>query len=394
MKVLVISPGYLPVPATNGGAIEHLIDTITEENEKEKKCLFTIIGIKTNTEIQKNLKEYTNYKYINNNSLIFKIKRIIFSLINKFPNIYIGNAYINEVTKIIKKNKDKYDKVIIENNPLYILKIKKYFKCPIYLHLHNDYLNKDSKLSKKVYYNYDKILTVSNFIGNRVKEIDTNATKVYTLYNGIDTERFMQQISREEKRNIRAKYGIAENDFVYLYTGRLTKQKGIKELVIAFNNLCEKHKNIKLLIVGSSDFKKGKNNSFIKELKALAKNKEIIFTGYIDNSLIWKLYKISDCQVVPSIINEALGDVVIEGLASELPLVVNNVGGIPEIVENDSALLCDKNNLINSLIINLEKIYLNQDLKTRLISNNLNKVKKFSKEIFYKNYIDIISERE
>ena len=36
MKVLVISPGYLPVPATNGGAIEHLIDAITEENEKEK----------------------------------------------------------------------------------------------------------------------------------------------------------------------------------------------------------------------------------------------------------------------------------------------------------------------------------------------------------------------
>ena len=105
MKILIISPGYLPVPAINGGAVESLIDTIVNENEKQQKITITVIGINSKNDNNDLILNSTIYKYINNKSLLFKIKKVIYALINKIPNIYIGNAYIREVIKKLKKEK-------------------------------------------------------------------------------------------------------------------------------------------------------------------------------------------------------------------------------------------------------------------------------------------------
>ena len=74
MKILIISPGYLPVPAINGGAVESLIDTIVNENEKQQKITITVIGINSKNDNNDLILNSTIYKYINNKSLLFKIK--------------------------------------------------------------------------------------------------------------------------------------------------------------------------------------------------------------------------------------------------------------------------------------------------------------------------------
>lgn len=394
MKILIISPGYLPVPAINGGAVESLIDTIVNENEKQQKITITVIGINSKNDNNDLILNSTIYKYINNKSLLFKIKKVIYALINKIPNIYIGNAYIREVIKKLKKENIKYDKIIIENNPLYGLVLKKYINYPMILHLHNDYLNKSSKKNLKVYKCYERILTVSDYIGKRVAEINLkNNNKIYTLYNGIDISKFKQELSEKEKNKIRNKYKIHKNDFIFMYVGRINKQKGVKELIIAFNELNKKYANTKLLIIGSSDFKNSKKSKYINEIQKLT-TKNTIFSGYIDNNDIWRFYKTCDTQIVPSIFKESLGDVVIEGLASSLPLIVNNVGGIPEIVVDNSALICNEKDLIPSLIKNMEKIYLDDnDIRESLTKNGIKRAAVFSKEQFYKNYINLIKKR-
>ena len=394
MKILIISPGYLPVPAINGGAVESLIDTIVNENEKQQKITITVIGINSKNDNNDLILNSTIYKYINNKSLLFKIKKVIYALINKIPNIYIGNAYIREVIKKLKKENIKYDKIIIENNPLYGLVLKKYINYPMILHLHNDYLNKSSKKNLKVYKCYERILTVSDYIGKRVAEINLkNNNKIYTLYNGIDISKFKQELSEKEKNKKRKKYKIHKNDFIFMYVGRINKQKGVKELIIAFNELNKKYANTKLLIIGSSDFKNSKKSKYINEIQKLT-TKNTIFSGYIDNNDIWRFYKTCDTQIVPSIFKESLGDVVIEGLASSLPLIVNNVGGIPEIVVDNSALICNEKDLIPSLIKNMEKIYLDDnDIRESLTKNGIKRAAVFSKEQFYKNYINLIKKR-
>lgn len=388
MNILVITPGYSAVPAINGGAVENLVDIITTENEKYKKAKFKIIAVNDGKKIE-NKYNNTQYIYINNKKFLFRMKKILFYIINKIPLIYIGNSYIREVKKILKKNKEIFDVVIIENNPLYILKIKKYIKTQIFLHLHNDYLNNKSKLNKKVYSMYDKILTVSNYIGNRVKTIENKNNKIKTLYNGIDINRFKQEISENEKKQIRNKYKINETDFVFLYTGRIIPQKGVKEMVQAFNNINKKNKNIKLLIVGSSSFKNGKKSKYIKKIEKLIikNNKNIIFTGYVDYNEINKIYKSCETQIVPSLWGEALAITVIEGMAAGIPQIVNNIGGIPEMMKKDTVLFCDEKNIINSLEKNMLQLINNKEKFLHLKNINIENVNKFDKKEFYDNYI-------
>lgn len=392
MNILVITPGYLEVPAINGGAVENLIDTIVTENEKYKKAKFKIITISNKINIDKCNKENIEYIHINNKSFLFKIKRILCFLINKIPLIYIGNSFIREVVKTLKNNKQNFDVVIIENNPLYILKIKKYIKVPIILHLHNDYLNNKTKLNKKVYSQYDKVVTVSNYIGNRVKTIDAKSNKIITLYNGIDIKRFKQEIPEIDKKQIRDRYRINENDFVFLYTGRIIPQKGVKQMVQAFNNVNETIKNIKLLIVGSSAFKNAKKSKYIKELeKLVSKNNEnIIFTGYVDYNEINKIYKSCQVQIVPSLWGEALANTVIEGMAAGIPQILNNIGGIPELLKKETALFCDEKNLISSLEKNMIELINNKEKFLNLKNINVENSNIFDQKQFYDNYIDIM----
>lgn len=392
MKVLIITPGYLAVPAINGGAVENLVDIIIQENEKYKRAMFTVIGVNDGINIDVSNFQNVCYKFVKNNTKWFKLKRFILALINMLPNVYVGNAYINAVTKILKKDKTKYDAVIIENNPLYILKVKKFFRCPVYLHLHNDYLNINSKLSKKVYSLYDGILTVSNFIGNRVKTIYGDNEKVKTLYNGIKLEKFSINISSAERKEIRSKYTLKDTDFVFLYTGRLIPEKGVKELIIAFNSACKKEKNLKLLIVGSSSYKNGKKSKYINDLENLmnSNSKNIIFTGYVDYVDIPKVYKSCDAQIVPSIWGEPLATTVIEGMASSLPLIVNNVGGIPEMVEKNCSLLCNSTNLINDLENNILKLYNERELRETLSKYAYKRASFFDKKRYYEDYIGLI----
>lgn len=393
MKLLIISPGYLTMPAVNGGAIEGLIDTITEENEIYKKATFIIYSISDGNKIPINNKKNTVYKYININSKKYKLKRLFLALINKIPNVYVGKAYIREVIKMIKKENEEFDAIIVENNPIFAIPLRKKFKCPIILHLHNDYLTNTSKLATKTLNSLTQILTVSNYIGNRIKTIDPKTTKVKTLYNGIDLQKFNKNITKNEKEEFLKKYNIDSNQKVILYTGRIMPEKGVKELITAFLNVKMTHNNLKLLIVGSSFFKNAKLTPYQQELKKMCAGHEsdIIFTGYIDHDKIVNVYKSCDIQVVPSIWGEPLATTVIEGMASGIPLIVNNVGGIPEMVDKECALFCETKTLINDIEKNINLLLEDKNnLRKKLTINSLSKVKTFEKSIFYSNYIDNI----
>lgn len=393
MNILIISPGYLVQPAVNGGAIEVLIDTITCENEVFKKANFTIFSIYDGSKLTSNKNLYTNYKYIDITKFSYKLKRAIFGLINKIPNVYIGKAYIREIAKCIKKSSETYDAIIIENNPIFANIIRKVTNIPIILHLHNDYLNSNSKLASKTLKSIDHVLTVSNYIGNRVKTIDSDTSKVSTLYNGIDIKDFANTISSEEKNKIRQSYNLSKDDIVLLYTGRIMKQKGVKELIESFIMAKKKYSNLKLLIVGSSFFKNAKVSSYQKEIIKLSQGYEqdIIFTGYIEHKDIWKIYKICDIQVVPSIWGEPLATTVIEGMASGIPLIVNDVGGIPEMVDKSSAEFCKNNSLREDITKNISILIEDKLKRESNVKNALEKVNKFEKTLFYNNYIDAVS---
>lgn len=389
-KVLLITPGILPVPASMGGAVEYLTELYLTENDKKQQVEFDVTTITYQKKV-KNPYQNTNLIWIKGYPLKFQISRAVRYLFNKIFPFYIDNAYIHEVLKVLKKRKEKYDLIFIENNPLFVKSIRKIDKnTKIILHLHNDYLNDSSKHHQYLLDQCERIYTVSDYIGKRVQTI-APTDKVVTLYNGIEIEKFNKKASKKEILEFRKSYGISEDDFVILFAGRLIKEKGILELLMVFKKLLQKNKNMKLLIVGSKAFKGSRKDGFIRKLNQLAKDckDHIIFTGFLDYDKMPLIYQASNVSVVPSNWGEPLATTVIEGIESGIFQIVTNDGGIPEMVAGTSAKVIDKNHLEEELFHSLEEVIKNKE-NIKRVTYDKELLNRFHKDRYVKELLDNI----
>ena len=384
-KLAFISAGYLPVPAVNGGAVETLIDMLLLSEELKKMYDIDVYSVYSSKAIEvAKCNGKVNYFYIKKSNKLFRTIRYIY---NKYMPNYIGNDYIHKIVKNYHDSLEKYDVVIVENKPEFVQVLRKCVKGKIIFHSHNDFLNKNTKNAKKISSYYDAFFCLSKFILNRINEIDIkNKSKNFLLYNGVDIEKF-QKIDKNKIKAIRAKYGIQDNDYVYLYSGRLVPEKGVKELITAFNMLNDT--NIKLLIIGSVGYGRNSKSNYLHDLYELSKdNKKIIFTGYIDYAEISNYYHIANVGIIPSIWEEPFALTVIENLASGHPVIITDSGAMPEIVNNKCALIIKKNDIINNLYKAL-KLIREKNFKT---DDCIHSSQLFSKDIYIENFIKNIEE--
>lgn len=251
MKVLVISPGVLPIPASKGGAVEKLIEAYIKYNEENHKVDFSLYTVKEEHDYNTKFKN-TKYIYIDTQSFGYKVSQAVRYIINnKLPQIHIGNAFISRVKKKLKKDKINYDVIIVENTPFNVLELRKlYPKTKIIYHIHNDYLNCETKKAMKILDACDEIIAISDFIKKRIQTIKPT-NKISVVYNGIDIEKFCQEIPKDEIKKNKEKYQLTNKDIVFLYTGRIVPEKGVKELILAFCKILKdtNNFNLKLLIV-------------------------------------------------------------------------------------------------------------------------------------------------
>ena len=391
MNILIISPGVYPVPPIKGGAVENLIQMLIENEEVTRKHEITVYTV-----YEKNIEKSTKninckFEYIHVSNPLYQIGRTIRHMINLISKRYVGNQYIHEVSKKMKKNKKSYDVIIVENQPQYGLILKKIKgKAKLILHLHNDYLNIKTRNARQIKESYDNIFSISNYISERVNKIDSKGCVSKVLYNGINVNRF--NTKNYNKQKLREKYGINSNDFVFIYSGRLAEEKGVKEMIQAFSKINDNF--AKLIIVGK---KQKKQEKYYKELLEIAmqKQKNIIFKGYVEYDTMPELYAIADVGIIPSICNEAFGLSVIENLACENPVIISDRGALIEVVNNSicgKISNCDENyveNLKESMLyfLNLEKEDM-KDLKKEAIATS----KKYTKEIYIRNFLKLIEE--
>lgn len=359
MRIAMITPGLLPVPAVKGGAVEVLIEYLIEGNENLKQHNIDLYTI-ANEEIRNCEYKYTNIIPVD----IRKKTQIINKLTNMIYNIFgikkWRTSFGRELVKLL--NSQVYDMIIIHNNLMAYRDIyeKTNNKNNLVYVAHNDVNDGDENhliIAKLIGRTASQILAVSEYTMNNFKEICENA-KIDVLYNCIDLEKYSHRITSQERECLRNKYGISEKDFVFIYSGRIDIYKGVLELIQAFKKL--EQKNTKLLIVGASWF----DNENIKDEYAHKLYDEsemvkenIVFTGFIRPDEMPIMYQIADCLVVPSIWEEPFGVVALEGMASKLPLIVTNSGGLVEIVDEKCAFVVDKNkNLVKELSATMEKV--------------------------------------
>ncbi len=391
MKILIISPGYVPVTVAQGGAIEKLIESYLDYNEDHEDEI-EVFSVQTSSTKYDN-KKYNNtkFKIINKTTISFKIKRIFFGILNKIFKSYIPNAYIREVVKTVLKEKKEnyYDRIIFENGQNFIpyFKKKTQTNSKVILHLHNDYFNAKTPNKKEIISYCDEAWAVSEFIKKQIEDAGMPASKVKVLYNGIDLSSFKTKMTEKEKKELRAKYNI-NNEFVFIYTGRLMPEKGVRELIMAFNELNKEEKDIKLLIVGGTKSLKEKDKYKLELTKLAENNPNIIFTGYINRNEINKYYKIANLQVAPSICNEAFGLILLEGIACGLPIIATSSGGMTEIL-GSTGIYVSRENIVSELTKKMQE-QLNKKISNETLENYSQILNRFSLKNFCTTFFDLL----
>lgn len=147
---------------------------------------------------------------------------------------------------------------------------------------------------------------------------------------GVDSKVFDISQKQNWKLNIRRKYSIAENEFVYGYSGRITIDKGCRELLTAFREIEKTQKRCKLFIVGILDESCGIDIELIEWAK---KSKNVIFTGMIEGSNMCQYYSAMDVLVHPTY-REGFGMVIQEAGALAVSVITTNVPGASEVLED------------------------------------------------------------
>lgn len=148
--------------------------------------------------------------------------------------------------------------------------------------------------------------------------------------NGIATSYFNPDLfTLEQKAALRTSVGIDEADFVFIFVGRLVKDKGINELISAFNKLDQEKTNVKLLLVGAyeTDLDPLQNET----IATIGSVSSIITVGYQND--VRPYFAISNALVFPSY-REGFPNVVLQAGAMQLPAIVTDINGCNEIIKN------------------------------------------------------------
>ena len=148
--------------------------------------------------------------------------------------------------------------------------------------------------------------------------------------NGINTKHYdIALVSEDTKNKLRTELNISKEDLVFIFIGRIVRDKGINELVAAFDSLSQENKNCKLLLVGPRE---NHLDPLEPETEALIKsNKRILAVGVQKD--IRPYVAISHVLTFPSY-REGFPNVVLQGSCMELPCIVGNINGCNEIIED------------------------------------------------------------
>ena len=174
----------------------------------------------------------------------------------------------------------------------------------------------------------DKILAVSEKTrSHHLRMGRLNEGKTITLYNGIEIFRFMH-IATSVRQQLRQSLNLPSRAQIIISVAVLREPKGIQYMLRALPGILEKNPNTHYLIVGD-----GAYGTCLHDLVTeLALQEHVTFTGHRTD--IPALLSISDIFALPTL-GDALPTVLIEALAAQIPIVASNVGGVPEIVENN-----------------------------------------------------------
>ena len=190
---------------------------------------------------------------------------------------------------------------------------------------------------------------------------------------GVDTDRFAPDPAA--RGQIRRALGIRDDDFVFLFLGRLNRDKGLADLARAFRDVSGAHAHARLIIAGPDE------ENMKAELSSILSSctDRVHFIDYTDKPE--HSMAASDVFCIPSY-REGFGAVVIEAAGTGIPSIGNRVYGLTDAIEDgETGFLCEPRN-IEELRARMEDLLGNNALLKEMgMKARLRAIRYFSKEI-------------
>lgn len=267
-------------------------------------------------------------------------------------------SYKYIVSRQFKKIKNRFSLLYAHfwNNAYYISDISQKNKLPLFVASGEGNFDdlKEKYLSKK-YQTFSKkvkgVICVSSYCEEISIEYNLiSKDKCIVLPNSIDNKLFYQK----NKKSLRIKYGINENDFIIVFVGAFIKRKGSNRLSDAIDLLANEGLNVKSFFIGKGQ---GSNN-----LMPLCKG--ILHCGPVEHSKIPDYLNMADVFVLPTL-NEGCSNAIIEAMACGLPIISSDLPFNYDVLDETNSIMINPNN-IGEIANAIKRLYFDKKLRESL----------------------------
>ena len=322
LRILVIAPEQLPVPPIKGGSVESCIYNIFRRMAQTDKVVLIS-------------RSHSRLSHVSKHGENMQIIRI--------PSGRQSD-YIRAALRRVKGQ--RFDVIQIENRPTFVPIVRRTFpRTPVVLSLHSltfmSYLprNRAQQILRQV----NGVTSVVSFVTQTMKNrYPKYADKFRTAILGCDTNKFRPR-SLKFKQKLRKKWGVS-GSFNTLFVGRIVYKKGLHTLVRTVGQLRKHHPRMRIVAVGASWPGVSRQTPYMRQVRQMSKRLgvPIRFTGYIPPARVHDMYHLGDVFVNPTQYREGFATVNSEAMASGIPVIASNRGGIREVVKHgQSGLLVD-----------------------------------------------------
>lgn len=206
--------------------------------------------------------------------------------------------------------------------------------------------------------------------------------RIKVILLGVDTDRF--KFNEEARIEIRNKYNIASDEVVFIYTGKIIREKGSHLALHAGIELMKKYKNIKLFFLGNGD------REYIESMKVKARQEgledRVIWHDAVDNRELSRFYSASDVGVWPH--QESI--TTLEASSCKLPIIIRDLLSLHDRISNGNGLTYKDGDYLD-LIRSMESLALDKGLRETMGKRGRELAQKRDWSIISREFIEIAS---
>lgn len=335
-RVLVVSPGVLPLPPVLGGAVENMITRLHPYVADTFEMEYVSVGIPEGRQNKATALDGAPIHYVDSIDPLTD-----FTPENQFELNESGKSlhYQEFCQRTIAERRPA---IVHVHNEAYLLPPLRgsFPDVKLLLHVNDEVVTRMKpdglgRLSRSC----DLLLACSQHISHQVTgafdAASAKAPPIDVFYNFVDSREYdPEKVDEAEVKELRERFSLGD-DPVIVFVGRMIEEKGPHLLLKAFRRLLASQPRARLLFVGAPWYSRANSTPFAARVQAEAASLDRVhFAGYVSHEKMPAFYALASVVCAPSIWDDPSPFVAYEAQSMAKPVLATTRGGLPEIVED------------------------------------------------------------